>query len=327
MPQVLQTMKYFREYPWGLQLFLFLMMGYTMMGFGEVMAIAFLPKLVGVTMAEVISVNLNSPLGLVNIAVLVQGFVNLTSFFAPTLIFAYLAHPRPLSYVGMRAPGNGFQLLLAITLMLGATPLLMILDSLISQINFGPEIKKMQATSEATMSAFLHITSLSGFFKVFCMMAIFPALGEEVFFRGVFMRFLKKRNSSMVIPILGSAFFFSIMHFNVYGFISIFMAGILLAVIYNLTGSIWCSIAAHMFFNGFQVILSYLGNTNNSVKAFVNDNSVPYGLLIGGMAVSAFAFYLLLKYKTPLPANWTDDFEGKNKYPDFDFGRTPREEE
>lgn len=298
-----------------------------MMGFGAFMTLTILPKLTGVSMVQIQSVNMSSPLGLINIAVLVQGFLNLFSFFVPTLIFAYLAHPRPLGYVGMQAPGNGLQVLLAITLMIGASPLLMVLDSLISHINFGPDIKKMQADNEATMSAFLHITTLSGFFKVFCMMAIFPALGEEVFFRGVFMRFLKKRNASMVIPILGSAFFFSFMHFNIYGFISIFMAGILLAIIYYLTGSIWCSIAAHMFFNGFQVILSYLGNTNNSVKAFVNDNSVPYGLIIAGTAVAAFAFYLLLKYKTPLPTNWTDDFEGENKYPDFDFGRTPREEE
>jgi len=129
-----------------------------------------------------------------------------------------------------------------------------------------------------------------------------------MFFRGVFMKFVKKRTRTMLWPVIFTAVIFSATHTNVYGYISIFLAGALLAVIYYLTGSLWCSIIAHMFFNGFQVVLSYLGGTNAAVKAFEESSSTPVWFVVGGAIVFAGSFYLLLKNKTPLADNWTDDF-------------------
>jgi membrane protease YdiL (CAAX protease family) len=313
-------MNYFRAYPWGLQFLLFVLMGFTLMWFGGSMAYLLLPKITGINLADIENINDHSPTGLVDIAIKVQGLLNFTSFFVPAFLFAYLAHPRPSGYLGLQAPGKNIQAPLAILLMLGVSPLLMVADELISHINFGSAIKKFQADNDSTMSAFLNISDLKGFIRVFTMMAIVPAFGEELFFRGVLMRMFKKRTAGFVPAIALSAFFFAFMHFNVYGFLSIFAAGFMLATIYYLTGSIWCSILAHMFFNGFQIILSYMGSTNGAVKSFIADNSVPYYLVIVGLLVSGISFYLLLKYKTPLTPKWTDDFEGEEKFPGFDFG-------
>jgi hypothetical protein len=138
--------------------------------------------------------------------------------------------------------------------------------------------------------------------------AVIPGIGEEFFFRGILMRFAKQKSSNMIFPILFTSVVFAYSHSNIYGFVSILLAGILLAVIYNLTGSIWCGVIAHMLFNGSQIILAYFGNSSSAVKAFMDSNTVPYYLVAAGLLVFSGSLYLLWKNRTPLPENWTNDY-------------------
>jgi hypothetical protein len=265
-------------------------------------------RMTGFSPFQIANIAPASPAALIRDTMLVQGFENLATFLLPAVIFAYLATPRPADYLGLRAPRNKNHLIIAPLVMLGAAPLLMVLQSVISLINFGPGIKAQQQASENMMNALLSMPDAAAFIRAFIVVAIVPAFGEELFFRAVLMRFAKKRSRTMVFPILFTAAVFSFSHANVYGYLSIFLAGILLAVIYNLTGSIWCSIAAHLFFNGFQVILTYFANTNAAVKRFTENNTVPVYFILAGAIVFAGSFYLLLKNKTPLPDNWASDF-------------------
>jgi uncharacterized protein len=122
------------------------------------------------------------------------------------------------------------------------------------------------------------------------------------------MRFTKQRTRNMIIPVLFSAAVFSYAHANVYGALPIFIAGILLAVIYNLTGSIWCSILAHIVFNGSQIVLHYIAGDNPAVKSFLNAEALPLEYVALGAVVFGASLWLLIKNSTPLPATWADDF-------------------
>ena len=301
-------MRYFRSYPWGLQLLLFILMVFTFMSSAGVIILLVLTKMTGFLPAQLATIGPDSPAALVNVGIMVQGIQSIFIFVLSALLFAYLSTPRPAQYLGLRAPGKNIQVLLVIFIMLGATPVLQMIEGIISTINFGPKIKAAQEASDNMFNAFLNMPSFGSFIKVFVIMAIIPAFGEELFFRGVLMRFAKQRSRNMLFPILFTAAVFAYSHSNIYGFVSIFFAGILLAVIYNLTGSIWCSIVGHFTFNGMQVILSYMSNHNAAVKDFMAKSSVPVYLVIAGAIVFSSSFYLLLKNKTPLPANWSDNF-------------------
>jgi hypothetical protein len=301
-------MRYFRDYPWGLQLLLFGLMFFTLlMGLGGVIPVIF-TKSTGYSFEQLAGLGPASLPALVHLAILMQGIMSIFTFLVPAMLFAYLSTPRPLQYLGLRAPGKSIQIVLVIFIMLGATPVLQLLEGLISKINFGATIKAEQDASDNMMNAFLNMTSFAGFIKVFVVMAIIPALGEEMFFRGMIMRFVKQRSRNMVLPVLFTATLFASVHGNIYGLLSIFVAGVLLSVIYYITGSLWCSIVAHLSFNGTQVILAYLANYNNPVKNYLGQNSIPIYLVIIGAAVFIASFYLLLKNKTPLPADWSDNF-------------------
>ncbi len=300
---------YFRTYPWVLQIFLLLMLITVTFSFGSFLCLQFLPHLTPYRFDQLTGINEHSPSELVTVALTVQGLLSLFIFATPALLFAYLAHPAPAGYLGLRKPGKWIQLLLVVFVMLGATPILQMLEGWISKINFGPGVKAAQQANDSMMSAFLNVSSFTGFLGVFVVMAIVPAIGEELFFRGIFLRMAKMRSRSMLGPIIFTAIVFAWTHSNIYGLLSIFLAGILLAVIYNLTGSLWCSILAHMFFNGLQVILSYLSNNNQAVKTFTSGSSISYPLVFAGSIIFGVSFYLLWRNRTPLPTDWTDDFK------------------
>jgi membrane protease YdiL (CAAX protease family) len=184
------------------------------------------------------------------------------------------------------------------------------LGSLISQINFSADIKAKQDAEDQMMNAFLRMKTFGDYAKAFTVMAIVPAIGEELFFRGMLLRFAKKRSSSMVFPILFSAAVFAFVHSNIYGFASIFLAGILLAVIYYLTQSLWCCIVAHMFYNGLQITLQYLMR-DSSAASNVSTNTVPLTVLIAGVVLFSSSLFLLVRKKTPLPEGWENDYSAK----------------
>lgn len=297
-------MKYFREYPWGMQALLFVLMVFTMMSAASAIILSLLPKLTGFTLLQVTNVDEKSSQALINAALAVQGFGSILAYLAPAAIFAYLAHPQPKQYLGLRAPGKPIQLLLVVVVMLSAMPVLGFIADMIGKIDFGADVKAKQEANDRIMEAFLKVPSAAAFLKALLVMAVIPAFAEELFFRGILMRIARKRSRNMVVPILLTAIVFSLSHSNIYGYLSIFLAGVLLAVIYNVTGSLWCAILAHFTFNGTQILLSYLGAGD---KAAYKD--VPLLLVLAGVVVFAGSFYLLLKNKTPLPEKWYEDFD------------------
>jgi len=309
-------MRYFRAYPWAFQLVLFLLMMFTFLSGSQAIVLSVLTKMTGYTLVQLAAIGPGSPATMVNVAIWVQGILNLTIFFLPGYLFAYLSTPRPLEFLGLRRPGKNVQSLLVVLIMIGATPVFQMIEGLIGKIDFGAAVKAQQEANDNMMTAFLNISSFGSFIKVFVIMAIVPALGEEIFFRGVMMRFVRQRSRSMVLPVIFTATLFSLSHTNIYGYLSIFLAGVLLAVIYNLTGSLWCSILAHMSFNGLQVILMYASARNADVKTFMEQSSVPYLLVVAGAALFGVSFYLLLKNSTPLPANWSDNFTPEERIKD-----------
>lgn len=301
-------MRYFRYYPWGLQLLLFMLMVFTMIsGAGVVIASVF-TKMTGFDPTRMQNISPDSPAGLVSAALTLQGISSICIFLLPALLFAYLTTPRPAEYLGLRAPKKNIHLLLVVLIMLGATPVFELIQWLVSNINFGAKIKAEQQASDNMYNAFLSMPTPGSFIKAFSIMALIPAIGEEMFFRGVLMRFARQRSRNMVFPVVFTALIFAYSHSNIYGYIPIFLAGLLLALMYNLTGSIWCSILAHLSFNGVQVALSYLSNHNKNAKAFLDSNSILAILVAAGAIVFGLSFYMLLKTKTPLPDNWSDNF-------------------
>lgn len=301
---------------------LFLLMTFTFISCASAIVQGVLPKATGYSIAEILAFTAGGAASLKHAFLAFQGLNSVSVFLLPAAVFAYLATPRPAEYLGVRKPGKPIHWLLSVLVMAGAMPVLMMIQQLMHNIDFGPGLKASHEAQMKLSEALLVMNSPGEFIAVFLVMAVTPAVGEELFFRGVFLRFVRKRTLSMVVPVLFTAAIFSFVHTNLYGYISIFLAGVLLALIYQLTGSLLCSMAGHLYFNGLQVVLLYFGNSNETIREFVSRDYVSWGFVAVGAAVFAGSFYLLLKTATPLVLNWTDDYnqaelDEMNKGKDF----------
>ena len=298
--------RYFREYPWPLQLLLFLLMVMTMASLMTAVGYVLVPKIFGYTLLDIGAVSTNSPRKLINAALTFQALTSAGLFLLPAILYAYLSHPNPRWYLGLRSPGKAVQVLLVIVIILSATPVFLGLDALFRA--WLPESSKAtQATNDRLTAAFIQSKTIPQLLASLGVVALLPALGEELFFRGVIFRFVAKKTRGLAFPLIASAGFFAAVHYNPSGLPAIFAAGMLLAGIYYLTGSLWMSVLAHFVYNGLQVVVVYLAQDNTALKAVTEASEIPSMWIAGGAVVFCATFWALWKVRTPLPLGWASD--------------------
>jgi membrane protease YdiL (CAAX protease family) len=301
--------RYWRSYPWFFQLFqLIILLGvlfsFFVMGLGSVLV----PMATGYTLTDTARLTTSSPYLLKQAVLLAQLLYSVGTFLLPPLLFAYATHPRPTEYLGLRKPGKAVQWPVVIMLITGLVPVFLQVGNWISKLPWSPEVKAGEAKLQELTNALTSMNSPVEFIKIFALVAILPAVGEELLFRGVFMRFAAKRSGGIVFPLIVSALMFALAHSSMFGFLPILMAGIVLGLIYYWTGSIWLSILAHMINNGVQLVMLYIGTTNKEVQRIMDGNNVPIWLFIPGLLLASFATYLLWRNRTPLPPTWSSDY-------------------
>mgnify|MGYP005666298859 CR=1 FL=1 len=87
--------------------------------------------------------------------------------------------------------------------------------------------------------------------------AVIPALGEELLFRGLIQQLLQRAFARPHLAIWGTAIIFSAFHLQFEGFIPRMLLGAILGYLFYWTKNLWIPILAHLFFNGFQVAAQY----------------------------------------------------------------------
>lgn len=119
-----------------------------------------------------------------------------------------------------------------------------------------------------------------------------PAFAEELLFRGVI--YTNLRPYGKTLAVFASAVCFSLMHQNIAQTFYTMVAGIVLALIYEATGSIWGSIFLHMFNNLYSVLQSAILYRYSETTAMVLLNLAnALIILVGGIST----IYLLMLEK------------------------------
>ena len=120
--------------------------------------------------------------------------------------------------------------------------------------------------------------------------AIAPAFAEEFLFRGVFYTNLRPYGRTQAILI--SSLLFALMHQNIAQLFYTFAAGIAMALMYELTGSIWCSVIYHLVNNELATLFEIMVYGKIGDEAYVAMliwDIVIFGL--GIIAIILLAFY------------------------------------
>src|SRR5579859_5580033 len=96
------------------------------------------------------------------------------------------------------------------------------------------------------------------FLFAFVVIAILPALGEELVFRGMLQPQLFQATKNIHVAIWGSAILFSAFHLQFFGFVPRMLLGALFGYLYYWSGNLLMSMFAHFVNNGFSVLMLYL---------------------------------------------------------------------
>lgn len=188
-------------------------------------------------------------------------------FILPVLIYSLLVHHSPLRDLGFKNFQKSIFLFSGILLMIFSLPLINLLSEWNEAIKL-PEsltsieqwMKDKEEQAAALSEQFLNVTSISGLLFNLFMIALLPAIGEELLFRSVLQTLFQKLFKNAHVGIIVSAILFGLMHFQFYGLFPRILLGLFLGYLFFWSGSIWVSMAMHFFNNGVAVFVYWLHN-------------------------------------------------------------------
>jgi len=125
------------------------------------------------------------------------------------------------------------------------------------------------------------------------MIAVLPAIGEELMFRGGVQRSLNKAFNSPHLAIWLSAIIFSAIHVQFYGFIPRMLLGAGFGYLYYFSGSIWYAMFAHFLNNAYAVCASFYMQKHNMPLDKADE---PIGFPWYGYLISAIITIALFKF-------------------------------
>lgn len=271
--------------PWS-QLALFMgVWGLSLIG-GVIAASAIVLAKAGISAGA--AIDMNDP-RLLPAKKLAQAFSTIVIFGLPALLYSRKTfRTHPLENLGFRPAEKSIFYILGVVLLLAALPLEGWLGMLNKQIPLPGWMIRMEKDTNQQVIAFLQIHhSYDIVINVF-VIAVLPAIFEELCFRGAFQRILIDIFKSPWTGIVVASAFFSAFHMEFQGFLPRMMLGILLGAAFWYSGSLWTSILGHFFFNGIQVIAA------SYYPKMINDNpSVPvYVGLLSLVTISALLFVM-----------------------------------
>ena len=205
------------------------------------------------------------------------------TFLIPPVLCAWLwdADRRPFAWLKMDKRVDGSLFALAVAIMICAVPAINLLADLNSRITL-PEsmaaweakMKSMEAAAAALTERFLQVDNLGGLIINLGLMALLPALSEELSFRGTLQQLIAnsqelRAKSHMAIWI--TAIIFSAIHMQFYGFIPRMLMGAMFGYVFVWTGSLWVPIVMHFTNNALAVVVYYIV-ANSQVRPVTANN-------------------------------------------------------
>lgn len=131
--------------------------------------------------------------------------------------------------------------------------------------------------------------------------ALLPAIGEELVFRGMIQQELTRATKNVHIAIWAAAFIFSAIHMQFFGFIPRLLLGALFGYLYYWSGNLLIPIFSHFFNNAFGVTMLYLNKTGVTSIDVEDPEALPFAFVIPAMLVTGALLYIIRKHYRELP--------------------------
>lgn len=191
-----------------------------------------------------------------------QTFATIGTFLLPALLFAYCQNRQWFDYnAANRRPNTSMVnivLLLSITLL----PVVSVLSTfnIFIMPQEGAVAEFMRDMEEAANHILEMLTSRRSTWDLISNMLVLAVLAgvcEEFLFQGALQPLMTRWTKNPHIGVLVTAFIFSILHFQFYGFIPRFALGVYLGYLFYWSRSLWLPILAHVLHNALSILVDF----------------------------------------------------------------------
>lgn len=244
-----------------------------------------------------LAANLNS-LNLETLRI-VQIISSFGMFVVASVIYAKVESKNWIKFLSFKKV-NPILLILTTAIMFSMAPLMeqinelnksMVLPDALKEIEIWMKLKEEQMA--IMTKQLLLMDSMNIFLINILMLAIIPALGEELIFRACLQKIFVRWTGNYHIGIWITAIIFSAIHFQFYGFMPRMLLGALFGYLLVWSGNIWLPILAHFLNNGLAVVSAYiLQLEGKSIDQAFESNPESMPVFIA----STLAFMVLIWY-------------------------------
>lgn len=220
----------------------------------------------------------------------VQAFGAIGAFILPAVIFTLMQNQSPITYFHLDKKVTGQLALLAIGVLFFSQSLINLTSQLNEQLiipeQWGALGEWLRSSHDQAQSAYENLLNFNSFthmlFALF-VVAVLPAIGEELIFRGGFQQLCQQWFGNRHIAIWTAAAIFSLFHFQVFYFLPRLLLGAALGYLYAWSKNLWYPIIAHFFNNAWVILFAYFLMPEEGSSALLSpeENLPTYILLLG----------------------------------------------
>jgi membrane protease YdiL (CAAX protease family) len=224
-------------------------------------------------------------------------FDQLGTFLIPSILFFVIIKTIPINYV-IPKRNDWVKLIIYFFILLGIAQILLVISTYFGYdflpLSTQDFLKNQQDFNIKIQEGFI-TDSFSGFLFNIILLAIIPAVGEELFFRGILQDIcigLFKNNSAGIVI---TSLIFGILHFQIDNLLSIIFASLLLGYIYNFSNNIFLTILLHFGFNSFSLTcmqaVKWKFVTEPQIDLLGNYLFIPIGIILSIMVIARKIFW------------------------------------
>jgi len=196
--------------------------------------------------------------------------------------------------------------------LLCAQPFIGWLGDLNAKINFGSlqqGFLELEELNNRVFEIFLKMKNGGDLLINFLVMALLPAIGEELFFRGSLQKALLRLNRKPWLSIIISSLVFALLHGTFFKIIPIFTLGLSLGIIYHVTRNLWYTIIIHFLNNALAVASVYYADRSEFLKKLSSDSlTVPlYAAFVSAAIAIGLIYFMKRKSDEVWPEYITND--------------------
>lgn len=228
----------------------------------------------------------------------------LGTFVASSMLISFFYTGSWLGYFRSRKRIQSGAVLLLILIMVAALPFVNMLTDLNARIQLpfeGAEtyLRKMEEQTQTLMMTLLRADNFWALLVNLFMIAIIPAVGEELVFRGLIQRHLTEMFRNGHLAIIAASVIFSLAHFQFYSFLPRFFLGLILGYTFYYGRSLWYPMIAHLVNNGLGVVFYYFylkEEAGESLEEIGTMERMPVTALISFVVV-ALLLYIWIRWE------------------------------